>query len=492
VLLTNTSTSPVCDPRQWLAEFKRSGIIRDRAAILLGSDRLGDPLLLREVSAQPQIDLKQLFLFAFSCVALGSQIGVFARLYAQLPLGWSLRRYFAHLYKEAELPPLRQTEAENFRARIEQFTGWDAVRWETDGRLVPLSAILSAAVQLREAVRLARAACEPIRDRLAVLSGTTVEIGDFVASSTLALTLDWADAVLHVIFEQAGFESCVPGVVLSEGEDTDAVFTSMERACKLLEPLTARPFMDRLLAELEIEVGKVKTSGAMTTVAAIPATEGGPQSVVPTNRFVLDCGNWYLQFGSEKWRFDERKFSGMRYINALLSRPDQSIPALELSRLNHLAPTNARSILPDREVGEVLGRSLQEPGCHSSGGRTIQEPLDKEAKAAVQARMQVLASEIEKARQEADSLVLADLQKEWDDLTEQLEAQRGFKGRPKEIGPASDATKSRQAVRRAIDRACERIREVMPALGEHFRNRFRVDGNAFRYLSDSAVGGWET
>ncbi|WP_344048428.1 hypothetical protein [Nocardioides panacihumi] len=131
---------------------------------------------------------------------------------------------------------------------------------------------------------------------------------------------------------------------------------------------------------------------------------------------------------------------GMRYLATLVSNPGAVVAALALA-----------------------GRQV---GGHASDATSAQGVIDEQARHAYRARILALESQADEAEAEgrADDAERARSELAW--LLEEISRATGINGHDRTF--PTDAERARSSVQKAIHRALVRIREVDPAIGEHF------------------------
>ncbi len=100
--------------------------------------------------------------------------------------------------------------------------------------------------------------------------------------------------------------------------------------------------------------------------------------------------------------------------------------------------------------------------------RSVQagEVADAQAIAQAAQRYQDLQEELAEAEQFNDLAATERLQTEMDQIVQYLTQAKGFAGRRRQAG--DDADRLRRAVKQAIDRVIDRLRDTLPAAARHF------------------------
>lgn len=161
------------------------------------------------------------------------------------------------------------------------------------------------------------------------------------------------------------------------------------------------------------------------------AAQSGPPGVIDR-----EGSGWIVGVGDR--RVPVPDLVGMRYLAELLTHPGEPIPALVLA---------------------ADGTTPIEP--------SQQHLLDGAARAAYLSRGRELAERLADAEARHDLAAVASLQAELDALVDHVEAATGIAGRPRAF--RSPAELARTAVRKAIQRAIDRIGAAEPTLGDHLR-----------------------
>ncbi len=149
-----------------------------------------------------------------------------------------------------------------------------------------------------------------------------------------------------------------------------------------------------------------------------------------------------------------RDSKGLRYLAELLANPGVERHALDLvDRVEGVAASDEPRL--DR-------RRLGDAG----------ELLDGQARVAYRHRIEALRGEIEDAIEAGAEERAEALQRELDELVDQLAAAFGLGGRPRRASSAAE--RARLNVTRALRSATARIREVLPEAGAVLDRRVRT------------------
>ncbi|HUG85035.1 MAG TPA: hypothetical protein VMM13_10745, partial [Euzebya sp.] len=189
-------------------------------------------------------------------------------------------------------------------------------------------------------------------------------------------------------------------------------------------------------------------------------------------RMVRDGDGWELGFWGVTVHVRDSK--GLHDLAVLLGRPHVEVAALDLAST------------PAGDAGSRSGRrgSSEAPG--GSEG-SLGPVLDRQARAAYQARILELDGEIDDARSIADVARLEAAQDERDLLVSELASAYGLGGAPRR--PGDPAERARTTVTSRIRYAIDRIEQAHPDLGRHLRNAV-VTGRFCCYRPENPVV-WE-
>jgi hypothetical protein len=233
--------------------------------------------------------------------------------------------------------------------------------------------------------------------------------------------------------------------------------------------LRRRELPEGCTLRLVFDTGAVVTTGA-------PAPPAAP---LAPNRFVRRGRGWEVRFaGGESRPYPESL--GFAYLRALLGRPGEEIPAVELSAVG-------------RPAGGTRGK-LDEDLPRAAGfgaDPTMDGPYARAASARLREVDELIAQlEAASPADVPDRLErLEELGRERQQLAEQLGATHGLNGRPRPLGGTA-AERARTRVGNAIDRALVRIAADDPALAAHLSRPTLTPGKAFRYAPDPPVA-WD-
>ena len=163
---------------------------------------------------------------------------------------------------------------------------------------------------------------------------------------------------------------------------------------------------------------------------------------VPT--FVAEADVWRIRFKGDEIRL--RKTKGLGVLAQLVSHPGQAFLAVDLA-----APGAAAEVVDVGDAGEVL---------------------DAKAVAAYRERAQTLRAELAQAEEHNDLGRTGALKQELASLTEELGRGTALGGKPRRAPGAEE--RARQAIRKQVRAATDRIGEVHPALGQYLQRAVRT------------------
>lgn len=204
------------------------------------------------------------------------------------------------------------------------------------------------------------------------------------------------------------------------------------------------------------------------------------EEVSLSNVFRKEGQFWTISYDGKTIRLKDAK--GLWYINYLLQYPNRQFKAAELMKLFDAPPvTDVYNKMSDEELGkEGLSRSYS----LGDAGNNI----DSKAKSEYKRRLKEIQVEKAKAERENDFPVLNELKKEEEDLTKQLDAAYGLKGRPRRSSDYSE--KIRKAVTNRIKAAQKDIEKEHPSLGKHLSNSIKK-GSSCSYSPPEDIS-WDT
>lgn len=320
---------------------------------------------------------------------------------------------------------------------------------------------------------------------LAVLVDVELAVGD----------LDAAAAACDQLLARAG-QLDVPGLrarvasvrarVLAAAGDRPAAIATIEAALDAL-PATGHPLLEGTLLVGLVRLLDGVGDRAAATVAArrAAATLAGRDIVLaPDDLALLERFGAGVPAGPPAWhvatlrRNDRfwtvaaagvqgrlRDSKGLRYLAELLANPGVERHALDLV---------------DRVEG--VGAS-DEPHLDRRRLGDAGELLDGQARVAYRHRIEALRGEIDDALEAGAEERAEALQRELDELVDQLAAAFGLGGRPRRVSSAAE--RARLNVTRALRTATARIQEVLPEAGAILDRRVRT-GLYCAYEADEA------
>ncbi len=209
------------------------------------------------------------------------------------------------------------------------------------------------------------------------------------------------------------------------------------QAAELSEPAVARGLLNQALVLAGTSLQRTPLIEASLPEPPVPAGTGldaNPATVTIEAR----GRSWLVQLGSSRALI--RDLTGMRYLAALLARPDDAVPATMLMG------------------GEA---QPQRP--------SLQPILDDRARAAYRARALALVDELAAARRRGDGPTVDRLEAEAEAIEGELRSQHRPDGRARVFADSDE--RARTAVRKAIKRAIDEIGTAEAAIAEHLRDR---------------------
>lgn len=204
-----------------------------------------------------------------------------------------------------------------------------------------------------------------------------------------------------------------------------------------------------------------------TLAAAAPTRQptSQPEVIALPNVLQQEGESWQVEYAGVSVRLKDT--IGLRYLARLLSRPGQSVHALDLVA----ASPGGRAGPPSRDEG------LTTSGSGLAGGTMI----DAAARAAYKTRLAELDAEIDEAQEWNDPERAARASEQKDFLVRELTAAFGLGGVPRSAGDPGE--RARQSATKALKTAIDRISRAHDQLGEHLRLTVRT-GTYFSYNPD--------
>ncbi len=212
---------------------------------------------------------------------------------------------------------------------------------------------------------------------------------------------------------------------------------------------------------------------ASSTAPQVPARSPAPGPVpsVPASPlppdeerqyvFRRDGEVWQVRFRNEKGGFPHME--GFKYIAELLCKLNKPVSALTLCGSSD---------------------SLD----HAHDPQTV---LDEQARADYRSRIQELGEEIVRETNANNHNRVKELEEERAFFLKELGSSQGLGGRARTLGSAGPAERAADAIRKAIKRACDKLRERMPELDRHLERSIRHEGNSFAYRPDDPAPDWD-
>jgi len=204
--------------------------------------------------------------------------------------------------------------------------------------------------------------------------------------------------------------------------------------------------------------------------------------------FIFEGAAWKLTFGGRTVQVADRL--GLHYIAALLRSPYQRTPAETLQAMVSVESNWRQTEADDEAESDAAPIDLgKDPSVRPVGGRSQSDTIiDERTRADYKERLGTLDKLI-KATESRDDLGEAErLDKERSEVEQQLKAATGLGGRPRRF--SDDASRTAQAVGRAIRYALKRLDSVHPGLANHLKSSIEM-GAVLRYAPEQPVS-WTT
>jgi tetratricopeptide (TPR) repeat protein len=208
---------------------------------------------------------------------------------------------------------------------------------------------------------------------------------------------------------------------------------------------------ERIFARIGADFERERV-GAMLAAEPRRADEGGCTALLHR-----EGDYWSLGFDGRTFRLKDGR--GLRYLAALLARPNESHWSIDLAGGG--AARGARA----------FGTAAGDAG----------ELLDVEARAAYRRRLEELQEELDDARERHDEAATETILREMDDLGRVLAAAIGLGGRARRVGGAIE--RARQSVTKALHRTIRKIAGEDPSLGRYLEATVST-GTACRFEPD--------
>jgi hypothetical protein len=182
---------------------------------------------------------------------------------------------------------------------------------------------------------------------------------------------------------------------------------------------------------------------------------------------------WVVRFGREGSFFND--YTDLQLIHEFLAHPWLKLSVLDLAGGGHMGPT--RSVIE----AATAGISATQPAVTGWGFDPV---LDREARKACTDRMEELEAEIEEARANNEEAKLARPQEESNEIAKYLNAATRPGGGSKPLTGGDPIQKAYEAVKRAKNRAIERLRTSampLPNLAAHLERTIHYRDGAYYY-----------
>lgn len=218
--------------------------------------------------------------------------------------------------------------------------------------------------------------------------------------------------------------------------------------------------VERRLSELRNDTVEPQT---VSTGAGLPS---------PSNTFVREGETWAIEFAGEKCRLPTAR--GLEYISVLLRNPGRPFSALELQGVLAKKPTGS---LAANELASINAEA-GEDNCLSPVKLdfTEQAQLDHESRKKAEQEMQKLEDRASRALTGGDRQLADQLMREYDEIASFLSKSLDKKGRSRVF--AGENEKARTSIKKAIDRAIEKIRNQAPQTADYLKSNIETGSQA--------------
>ncbi len=196
--------------------------------------------------------------------------------------------------------------------------------------------------------------------------------------------------------------------------------------------------------------------GAQRAVAGTETAEvDHPSGDAPRDYCFRKKGDmWEVRFGGKEGYYPDQK--GFGYIAKLIASP------------HPLEPIEALVLAGGYERLLAVNNSEQ-------------PTLDRPAMIEYRQRIQELDADIKEAKQSGDHLSQEKLTEEREKLQQEFNRSMGLRGKAKALKPDTPAQTARTSARKALDRAYDLMRPVLPRLIEHLDGYIQAEGTAYAY-----------
>ncbi len=202
-------------------------------------------------------------------------------------------------------------------------------------------------------------------------------------------------------------------------------------------------------------------------IAHAPTAEEPRTDTAELDSFVREGDYWRVVFDGR--RVTARDSKGMHHLARLLAAPGREFHVLDLAAADAADPDAAARLARAGDAGPLL---------------------DARAKQMYRRRLEEIDEDMEEARADHDIARQEQTELERGFLINELTRAVGLGGRDRHAGAASE--RARAAVTQAVRKAIGRLRDVLPALGDHLDRTIRT-GTYCVYVPDPRVPpSWST
>lgn len=171
-----------------------------------------------------------------------------------------------------------------------------------------------------------------------------------------------------------------------------------------------------------------------------------------------------------------KHLDGLSYIALLLKNPHEEIPVLDFRRM--VEPD------PERTSGATREDAFREGMSIVADPERKDKVIDRSSRDACRDRLLELTKQRAEAKRKGDEVLLGDIDKEVDQLTEYLADAVGKKGHVRMFSNSKDTERKRLS--KLINHARAHLKGHSEALAEHLRSIHYIKGH-FVYLPDTKV-----
>lgn len=196
------------------------------------------------------------------------------------------------------------------------------------------------------------------------------------------------------------------------------------------------------------------------------------------NTFRRIGGSWTIGLAGRTAIIDKHR-RGYALIAELLRQAPRAVPTLALDRVDRPEVRRRAGVGDTKSTGAPAG---------GPGHQSVLAVTDAQALAAYRDRLRDLEAEIAEAEEMTDLAAVERLRVEQEFIAQQLSADTGLGGRPRQTDP--DAEKARQRIKRSLNDAIRALKTHDIALGVHFQRRIERSVKVHRY-DDGGGEDWD-